>query len=78
MLGQVIVGAVGNAPEFAPAEREEELKVGSGLGVEAELLGVMIAQTEVLVLQTDGEQEVVAEAAPVVCLLYTSDAADEL
>ena len=25
MLGQVEVGAVGNAPQFAPAEREQEL-----------------------------------------------------
>ena len=33
MLGQVEVGAVRNAPEFAPAEGEQELDVGGGIGV---------------------------------------------
>ena len=66
VLGQVVVGAVGNAPELAPAEREEELEVRRCLGVEAQLLGIVVAQAEVLVLQADGEQPVVAERAPVV------------
>ena len=66
MLREVVVRAVGNAPELAPAEREEELEVRRCLGVEAQLLGIVVAQAEVLVLQTDGEQPVVAERAPVV------------
>ena len=66
MLREVVVRAVGNAPELAPAEREEELEVRRCLGVEAQLLGIVVAQAEVLVLQADGEQPVVAERAPVV------------
>ena len=50
MLGQVVVGAVGHAPQLAPAEGEQELEVGGGLGVEAQLLGIVVAQTQVLVL----------------------------
>ena len=34
MLLEVIVGAVGNAPQLAPAEGEQVLKVGGRLGVE--------------------------------------------
>ncbi len=66
MLREVVVRAVGNTPELAPAEREEELEVRRCLGVEAQLLGIVVAQAEVLVLQADGEQPVVAERAPVV------------
>ena len=32
VLGQVVIRAVGDAPELAPAEREQILKVGRGLG----------------------------------------------
>ncbi len=39
VLGQVVVGAVRHAPQLAPAEGEQELKVRGGLGVEAQLLG---------------------------------------
>ena len=53
MLGQVIVRTVGHAPQLAPAEGEQELEVRGGLGVEAQLLGIMVAQTQVLLLQTD-------------------------
>ena len=66
MLGQVVVGAVGHAPQLAPAEGEQELEVRGGLGVEAQLLGVVVTQAEVLVLQSDAQQPVVAEGAPVV------------
>ena len=66
VLGQVIVGTVSNAPQLTPTEGEEELKVSGGLGVEAQLLGIMVTQTQVLVLQTDVQQEVVAESTPVV------------
>ena len=66
VLGQVVVGAVRHAPQLAPAEGEQELEVRGGLGVEAQLLGVVVAQPQVLVLQADAQQPVVAEGAPVV------------
>ena len=65
MLRQVVVRAVGDAPKLAPAEGEQELEVRRCLGVEAQLLGIVVAQTQILVLQTDGQQPVVAERAPI-------------
>ena len=65
MLGEVVVRAVGHAPQLAPAEGEEELKVRGGLGVEAQLLGVVVTQAQVLVLQADAQQPVVAEGPPI-------------
>ena len=65
MLGQVVVGAVCHAPQLAPAKGEQELKVRGGLGVEAQLLGVVVTQPQVLVLQADAQQPVVAEGAPI-------------
>ena len=61
MPRKVIVGAVGDTPELAPAEGEQELKVGRGLGVERKLGRVMVAQAQVLFLQPDGQQELFAE-----------------
>ena len=79
VLGQVVVGAVGHAPQLAPAEGEEELKVGGGFGVEAQLLGVVVPQAQVLVLQTDGQKPVVAELPPVLePLLVGARLAEEL
>ena len=66
VLGQVVVGTVGHAPQLAPAEGKQELEVRGGLGVEAQLLGVVVTQAEVLILQSDAQQPVVAEGAPVV------------
>ena len=66
VLGQVVVGTVRHAPQLAPAEGEQELEVRGGLGVEAQLLGVVVTQPQVLVLQADAQQPVVAEGAPVV------------
>ena len=65
MLRQVIIRAVGNAPELAPAKREQELEVRRRLGIEAQLLRVMVAQAKVLLLHAEGEQPLLAEAAPV-------------
>ena len=65
VLSQIVVGAVCNAPEFAPAEREHKLEVGGSLRVEAKLLRAVVAQTDILLLQTEGEQEVLAVASPV-------------
>ena len=55
MLGQVIVGAVRYAPQLAPAEGEQELEVRGGLGIEAQLLGIVVPQAQVLVLQADAQ-----------------------
>ena len=65
MLGKVVVGSVGNAPQLAPAEWEQVLKVGSRLGVEAKLLCGMVTQTQVLFFDVQAKQEVFAEASPV-------------
>ena len=43
MAAQVVVGAVGDAPQLAPAEGEQELDVGGGLGVEGQLGGLMVS-----------------------------------
>ena len=48
MLGQVIIGSVSNTPQFAPAEREQELDIGSTLTVEAKLFRAVVTQTDLL------------------------------
>ena len=63
---EVIVRAIGDAPQFTPAEGEEELKIGGGLGIERQFCFVMITQTQVLFFQPDRQQELSAERAPVV------------
>ena len=37
VLGEVVVGSVGNAPQLAPAEREKVFKISGSLGIEAKL-----------------------------------------
>ncbi len=66
MLGQVIVGAIRHTPQLTPAEGEQELKVSGSLGIEAQLFGFMVAEPQVFVLQTDGQQPVVAESPPII------------
>ena len=44
MLGQVVIGTVSDAPQFAPTKREQELDIGGTFAVEAELLGRMVAE----------------------------------
>ena len=44
--------SVGHAPELAPAEREEVFKVRRRLGVMRQLLRLVVAQAQVLVLDT--------------------------
>ena len=56
---QVEVGTGSNAPQLAPAEGEEELKVGSCLRVEAKLLGIVVTESEVFFLQKQGKLTVV-------------------
>ena len=65
MLLEVIIGAVGHAPELAPAEGEHKLKVRGGLGVEGELLRLVIPEAQILILDVKAQQPVVAEVAPV-------------
>ena len=65
MGGQVEIGAAGHAPQLAPAEGEHELKVGGGVGVVAELLGVVVPQAQVLILHAQLQQPLVAEILPV-------------
>ena len=66
MVSQVVIRSVRNAPELAPAEREQELKVRGRLGIEAQFRGIVVAQTYVLVLETYREQPVVAVGTPVI------------
>ena len=44
---QVVVGAVGNAPQLAPAKGEQVLHVGGGLGVEGQLLRPVVSKPDV-------------------------------
>ena len=65
VLGEVIVGSVSYAPKLAPTEGEEELEVGSSLGVEAKLLGIVVTKTKVLVLHTKVKKPLMAEVLPI-------------
>ena len=65
MGGQVEVGAAGHPPQLAPAEGEDELKVGGGVGVVGELLGLVVPQAQVLVPHAQVQQPLVAEVLPV-------------
>ena len=66
MLSEVVVCSVGNAPELTPAEREEILEVCSCLRIEAELLGRVVSQAEILLFESESEEEVLAVASPVI------------
>ena len=65
VLSEVVVRAVGDAPQLSPAEGEEELEVRGGFGVEAQLLRAMVTQAEFLVVKAEPEQPLVAELAPI-------------
>ena len=64
---QVIVGAVGNAPQLTPAAAEGELilNVGGGAGVEGQLGRFVVTQTQALLLDAQAQQPVLAEVLPV-------------
>ena len=66
VLTQIEVGAVGDAPELAPAEGEEVLEIGGRLGVVRQLLLLVLAELEVFRLHAEGVEEVAAVALPVV------------
>ena len=42
MLFKIVISAVSDAPELAPAEREQELEIGRCCGVEGQLLRTMV------------------------------------
>ena len=65
VLAQVVIGAVRHAPQLAPAEGEEVLEVGGGLGVEGQLLGLVVPEAEVFLLHVQANQPVVAVGPPV-------------
>ena len=65
VLGQIVVGPVRHAPQLAPAEGEQILKVRGGLGVEGQLLGLMVPQAQVLVPDVQALQPVMAVGPPV-------------
>lgn len=66
MLRQVVIRAVGDAPEFAPAEREQEFEVRRRLGVECQLLRLMVAQAQAVLFDAQRKQPLLAERTPVV------------
>ena len=66
MPGQVVVRTVCHAPQFAPAEGEEELKVRGSLGIEGQLLRLVIPQAEAVFLDAQVHQPVTAEGTPVI------------
>lgn len=53
MAVKVVVGAVGNAPKFAPAEREFKLEVGRGAAVKAKFFLIVVAQAQVFFLDSE-------------------------
>ena len=65
MAGQVIVRAIGHAPQFAPAEGEQELEVRCRLGIEGQLFRLMIAQAQAFFLYAQVQQPVPAEGTPI-------------
>src|SRR5699024_2069176 len=65
MLCQIIICTVRDAPQLAPAEREEKFHVCGSLAVEGKLLFVMVAVTYFIVFQSERRQPVQAEALPV-------------
>ena len=66
MAAQVVVGPVGDAPELAPAEGEQVLDVGGGLGVERQFLLLVVPEPHVFFLHAQGEEPVLAVVLPVV------------
>ena len=66
MALEVVVRAVGNAPKLAPVgEREGVFDVGRGAGVERKLRRLVVAQTQMLFLDAETQQPVLAVVLPV-------------
>ena len=66
MAAQVVVGAVGNAPQLAPVgEREGIFDISGGTAVESQLCGLVVTQAQVLLLDAQAQQPVLAVILPV-------------
>ena len=66
MAAQVVVGAVGDAPQLAPVgEREGVLDVGGGAAVEGQLGRLVVAQAQMLLFDAEAQQPVLAVVLPV-------------
>ena len=66
MAGQVVVGAVCNAPQLAPVgEREGILDISGGTAVEGQLCGLVVTQAQMLLLDAQAQQPVLAVVLPV-------------
>ena len=65
VLGKVVVRSVGDAPKLAPAECEVIFKIGGRFGIEAQLLGGMIAQVQIFRFHTEGKKPIAAEVFPI-------------
>ncbi len=65
MLGQVIVGAIGNAPQFAPSKRKQEFKIRGGLAVKSKLCRIMVSQSQFFFFHAKRQQPVTAESSPI-------------
>ena len=66
VLIEVVIRTVGYSPKLAPAEGEFKLEIGCCLGVEAKLLGVVVAKSEVFFLYAKLYKPLAAEVFPVV------------
>ena len=65
MLRQVVIRTVRNAPQLAPAKREQEFDIRRSFAVEAEFFRRMIAQTHLFFFHAQAEEPVAAETSPV-------------
>ena len=65
MLGKVVVRSVGNAPQLAPAEGEQELNIRSRFGIEGKLFLIMVTDTHFFRFDSQGLQPVDTELLPV-------------
>ncbi len=65
VTGQIVVGTIRNAPELAPAEGEEELQIRCGLGIERQLLLLMVSCPQHLLRNAQIQQPVLTELLPV-------------
>ena len=66
MAAQVVVGAVGDAPQLAPVgEGEGVLDVGGGAAVEGQLGRLVVAQAQMLLFDAEAQQPVLAVVLPV-------------
>lgn len=65
MLFEIVIGAVSNAPELSPAEREFEFEVRSCVGIETEFFFVVVAQLEFVFVHAEVEEPLFAEILPI-------------